>query len=33
MRSTGILKKIDPIGHIIIPIELRKVLNTEPNNP
>ena len=33
MRSTGILKKIDPIGRIMIPIELRKALNTEPNNP
>ena len=33
MRSTGISKKINPIGRIIIPIELRKALNTEPNNP
>lgn len=29
MRGTGIVRKIDPLGRIILPIELRKVLNID----
>lgn len=29
MKSTGIVRKIDPLGRIVIPIELRNSLNIE----
>jgi transcriptional pleiotropic regulator of transition state genes len=27
MKSTGIVRKIDPLGRIVIPMELRKTMN------
>lgn len=31
MKSTGIVRKIDPVGRIVLPIELRKTLNIDDN--
>ncbi|MFC0273789.1 AbrB/MazE/SpoVT family DNA-binding domain-containing protein [Metabacillus herbersteinensis] len=33
MKSTGIVRKTDPLGRIVIPIELRKVLNINIKDP
>lgn len=27
MKSTGIVRKLDPLGRVVIPMELRKTLN------
>ena len=27
MKSTGFVHKLDPLGHIVLPMELRKTLN------
>ena len=32
MKSTGIVRKIDPVGRIVLPIELRKTLNIDDND-
>lgn len=32
MKSTGIVRKVDELGRIVLPIELRKVLNIEPRD-
>lgn len=29
MKSLGIVRKLDPLGRIVIPIELRRTLNIE----
>lgn len=29
MKSTGIVRKVDELGRVVIPIELRRVLNIE----
>ena len=29
MKSIGIVRKIDPVGRIVLPIELRKTLNID----
>lgn len=29
MKSTGIVRKVDSLGRVVIPIELRKILNIE----
>lgn len=31
MKSTGIVRKVDPLGRVVIPKELRKVLNIKEN--
>lgn len=33
MRSTGIVRKVDELGRIVIPKELRKVLVIQEKNP
>ena len=33
MKSTGVVRKIDELGRIVIPIELRRVLNIEEKDP
>ncbi|MBU3098354.1 MULTISPECIES: AbrB/MazE/SpoVT family DNA-binding domain-containing protein [Clostridium] len=33
MKSTGIVRKVDQLGRIVIPIELRRVLNIEELDP
>ncbi|MCK4260703.1 MAG: AbrB/MazE/SpoVT family DNA-binding domain-containing protein [Halanaerobiales bacterium] len=33
MQSTGILRKIDELGRIVIPIELRRSMSIETNDP
>lgn len=32
MKSTGIVRRIDPLGRIVIPIELRNSLNIDNNS-
>ena len=29
MKSTGIVRKVDELGHIVLPIELRRTMNIE----
>ena len=31
MKSTGIVRKIDSLGRIVLPIELRRLMNLEDN--
>ena len=33
MKSTGIVRKVDNLGRIVLPIELRNVLNIDPKDP
>ncbi|MBY9081050.1 AbrB/MazE/SpoVT family DNA-binding domain-containing protein [Paenibacillus sp. HN-1] len=33
MKSTGIVRKIDELGRLVIPIELRRTLNLEIKDP
>lgn len=33
MKSTGIVRKMDPLGRIVIPKELRKSLSVENGDP
>jgi transcriptional pleiotropic regulator of transition state genes len=33
MKSTGIVRKIDPLGRIVLPMELRKTLNINEKDP
>jgi transcriptional pleiotropic regulator of transition state genes len=33
MKSTGIVRKIDNLGRMVIPIELRKTLNIDKKDP
>lgn len=33
MKSTGIVRKVDELGRIVIPIELRRTLNIEEKDP
>ena len=33
MKSTGIVRKIDELGRIVIPKELRRTLNIEEGDP
>lgn len=33
MKSTGIVRKIDELGRIVVPMELRKSLNLAENDP
>lgn len=33
MKSTGMVRRIDDIGRIVIPKELRKLLNLEEGQP
>lgn len=33
MKSTGIVRKIDDLGRMVIPIELRKTMNIRPKDP
>lgn len=33
MKSTGIVRKLDSVGRLVLPIELRKVLGLENNEP
>ena len=32
MKSTGIVRKVDELGRIVLPIELRRTLNIEEKN-
>lgn len=32
MRSTGIVRKVDELGRIVLPIELRKNMNISPKD-
>jgi transcriptional pleiotropic regulator of transition state genes len=33
MKATGIVRKIDPLGRIVVPAELRKTLNIKEKEP
>ncbi len=33
MKSTGIVRRIDELGRIVLPIELRRTLNIEIKDP
>jgi AbrB family transcriptional regulator, transcriptional pleiotropic regulator of transition state genes len=33
MKSTGIVRKVDELGRVVIPVELRKVLNIKEKDP
>jgi len=33
MKSTGIVRKVDKLGRIVVPIELRKTLQIENDDP
>ena len=33
MKNTGIVRKVDELGRIVIPIELRRTLNIEIKDP
>ena len=33
MKSTGIVRKVDDLGRVVLPKELRKVLSIEERNP
>lgn len=33
MKSTGVVRKVDELGRIVIPIELRRTLNIEEKDP
>ncbi len=33
MKSTGIVRKLDSVGRLVLPIELRKTLDIENNEP
>lgn len=33
MKSTGIVRKVDELGRVVIPIELRRVLGIEEKDP
>lgn len=33
MKSTGIVRKVDELGRVVIPIELRRTLNIKEGDP
>ncbi|MBR1737100.1 MAG: AbrB/MazE/SpoVT family DNA-binding domain-containing protein [Firmicutes bacterium] len=33
MKATGIVRKVDELGRVVLPIELRNGLNIEPKDP
>jgi len=33
MKATGVVRKVDQLGRIVLPIELRGVLETPPGTP
>lgn len=33
MKSTGVVRKVDPLGRIVLPIELRRTLNIDIQDP
>jgi len=33
MKSTGIVRKVDALGRVVFPIEMRKTMNIELKNP
>jgi len=33
MKSTGIVRKVDELGRVVLPIELRRTLDIEIRNP
>lgn len=33
MKSTGIVRKVDDLGRMVIPIELRKTMNIDKKDP
>ncbi|MGI8382536.1 AbrB/MazE/SpoVT family DNA-binding domain-containing protein [Priestia megaterium] len=33
MKSTGIVRNVDGLGRVVIPVELRKVLNIKEKDP
>ena len=32
MKSTGVLRQIDPVGRLVLPIEIRRVFDIDPKD-
>ena len=33
MNSTGIVRNVDDLGRLVLPIEMRKMMNVDPKDP
>ena len=33
MKSTGIIRKLDPVGRLVFPMELRRIMNLKEGDP
>jgi AbrB family transcriptional regulator, transcriptional pleiotropic regulator of transition state genes len=33
MKSTGIVRPVDPLGRVVIPVEIRRNMNIKPEDP
>lgn len=33
MKSTGIVRKLDPLGRVVFPMELRRIMNLKEGDP
>lgn len=33
MKSTGLIRKLDPLGRLVVPVNLRQTLGIEPGDP
>lgn len=33
LKSTGIVRNTDPLGRIVLPVELRRTMELKPNDP
>jgi transcriptional pleiotropic regulator of transition state genes len=33
MKSTGVVRKTDPLGRVVLPVELRRTLNINDDDP
>lgn len=33
MKSTGIVRKLDPVGRVVFPMELRRIMNLKEGDP
>jgi len=33
MNATGIVRKLDPLGRVVLPVELRRIMNINKDDP
>lgn len=33
MKSTGLIRKLDPLGRLVVPVNLRQTMSIEPGDP